>query len=229
MGICTEGCDCVLEGERGIEGNGIGIDAHPYLIGPAPERTIPQTAGTVAALGTPADEEQGQLGYVTGTGVVHAYAAGVDPFAGGQQPIGANGAEFLLPDLTVPLAGVAAAQEVATLPPGMWDVIITAHGAVELVAGSPFVVLGLRLYSAAPGAIYRQTRMTMVDASGGSSRRAVPCTLQHVLSSGIGSDNPADTTKRLFVDVFRVTVEDQAAVVQNIHVRITRLSSLASF
>lgn len=74
MGICSDDCDCYIEGEDGIDTGGLGSSSVPYVIGTGDGRLIPHalTAAARAAL-VLTDALQGYIAYETDTGAAYVY------------------------------------------------------------------------------------------------------------------------------------------------------------
>lgn len=77
MGVCNEDCNCLVEGEDGIETNGLGSAASPYVIGTEANRMIPifGTAAARTALSVSASDV-GLVYIESDTGRAFLYAAG---------------------------------------------------------------------------------------------------------------------------------------------------------
>lgn len=229
MGICTDACDCYLEGERGLEGNGIGTDGNPFTWGAAPDRTVPKTVSTAASLGTPNVIDIGRLAHTIDTGLVHAYQPLTEGgLTGSHWTVAGDWNEFLPPDQTVPILGEFVSYRMGTVRAGMWDVVVTGYCVVDCEPNSLTVVV-IYLYDVTSGTVFRQTRTTHAEDSGFQNARTMPFTVQHVVSSGPGSDNPSGTTKTLALGFQRVSANDSAGSVLSLKCRIRRLASHSSF
>lgn len=77
MGVCNEDCNCLVEGEDGIETNGLGTTGSPYLIGTESNRMIPRfgTAAQRDAMAVTA-ANAGLVFVETDTGRAYLYAGG---------------------------------------------------------------------------------------------------------------------------------------------------------
>lgn len=74
MGICSDDCDCHIEGADGIETDGLGSALSPYVISTEVGRSIPHalTAAERAALSM-VDADRGYIAYDTDTGAAWIY------------------------------------------------------------------------------------------------------------------------------------------------------------
>lgn len=74
MAGCNDSCNCLLEGDDGIEVDGLGSAASPYVIGTEDGRLIPyaMTAAERTALSV-TDDDIGLIAYETDTGIAWAY------------------------------------------------------------------------------------------------------------------------------------------------------------
>lgn len=233
MGICRDGCQCLIEGERGLEGDGLGDALHPFTVGPAQQRTIPSTVDTLNDLDFSAPEEEvGQVALVRDTGLIYGYNVFADPPAHflevAWQATAPDWGQWEPRDMSLPQLDSPADSEDMELRPGMWDFHLSGYVVCEVAAGD-WTVFSLALWDEESGLEYDEARVIVANDSGTARAQTGTFTLQAIVSSGAGSTNPADTDKRMILNCQRLTADDNSGNVVQIKARAVRLASHSAF
>lgn len=128
MGDCPDVCLCVVEGDRGLIGNGLGTPSSPFVISPDDGRTVAMTGhGTDLGTITVTDDDIGMRFYDLDSGISYVYMGG----AYGWQTLAPPGYSSTVYGGTLTVAADGSWQEVANviLPKGQFA--LTAKGNVE--------------------------------------------------------------------------------------------------
>lgn len=230
MGICNDDCNCEVEGDRGLEANGIGTPGDPFTVSPETARTIPRTVATFADLPVLADEEAGQLAWVQDTNLLYAWSiVGASSLFTGWQVVAPPWIEAADPSMSIPVVGVPVTSTATMdLPQGRWD--ITAKGYIDaVVPAGAYLALEIDLVDTVSGLIYDQQIASVWNDGVGDAYRATCWSLQRIKSSGVGSTSPADTLKTISVRAGRLTGDASTGDIVDIKMKAVKVASPLTF
>lgn len=154
---CSHSCNCYVEGNRGLEGEGVGTAASPFIVEPSAGRWIGRTVATFADLPTEAAEEDGQFAFIVDEQVFYEYDSATTTW----RAVGPEWRQTFPANLTLDAAAGVYNEtpEFITLTPGNWKVAANCvlNGTMDkpTVGGSPgqsldFITVEVQLFDAVP-------------------------------------------------------------------------------